>query len=48
MPRWIVLVEGWGDDAPFRATCRAFATSGAFAGASLAPDLAVYRLQNLR
>lgn len=48
VPRWIVLVEGWNDEAPFRAACRAFAVSGAFAGASLAPDLAIYRLQNLR
>ncbi|MDH5285157.1 MAG: hypothetical protein OEX23_00815 [Betaproteobacteria bacterium] len=48
VPRWIAIVEGWGDEAPFRAACRAFAASGAFAGASLAPDLAVYRLQNLR
>jgi hypothetical protein len=48
VPRWIVLVEGWGDEGPFLAACRAFAASGAFAGVAVAPELAVYRLQNQR
>lgn len=48
VPRWIVLVEGWGDTAPFVARTRAFAGDAAFAGASDAPDYAVYRLQNTR
>lgn len=48
IPRWIVLVEGWGDEGPFAAAVRAFASGPAFAAASAAPALATYRLQNTR
>jgi hypothetical protein len=48
VPRWIVLIEGWGDEPAFLAACRAFARSAAFAGAIAAPEVAVYRLQNQR
>lgn len=48
VPRWIVLVEGWGDAAAFDATARAFADGDAFRDAVRAPDVAVYRLQNTR
>jgi hypothetical protein len=48
VPRWIVLVESWGDTAPFVERARAFAQDAAFAAASVAPDWAVYRLQNAR
>lgn len=48
VPRWIALVEGWGDQAPFTDACHALAASGAFAGATVAPELAIYRLQNQR
>lgn len=48
IPRWIVLVEGWGDLAPFEAQARAFAAGDAFRDAARAPDVAVYRLQNTR
>ncbi|HEY1329378.1 MAG TPA: hypothetical protein VGI14_20760 [Casimicrobiaceae bacterium] len=47
VPRWIVLVEGWGDEAAFVDWCTRFAQGPAFADAS-APDWAVYRLQNAR
>ena len=46
VPRWIVLIEGWGDIEPFVAFARAFAADADFAGAI--PDRAVYRLQNTR
>lgn len=48
IPRWIVLVEGWGDTASFEASARAFARDGAFDGSARDPDVAVYRLQNAR
>ena len=48
VPRWIVLLEGWGDAVPFEAQARAFAAGAAFRGASSPPDLAIYRLQNER
>ena len=48
IPRWIVLVEGWGDASAFEAQVRAFAGGAAFRDASVPPDLAVYRLQNAR
>lgn len=47
VPRWIVLVEGWGDAKPFAALCRealgddALATAGADGPA----DLGIYQLQ---
>jgi hypothetical protein len=43
-----VLVESWGDEKAFTALARSFAGDDAFAGASSAPDVAVYRLQNAR
>lgn len=46
IPRWVVLVEGWGDAPAFVAKARAFAGGDAFANAAIPPDLAVYRLQN--
>ena len=48
VPRWVVLVEGWGDAVPFEAQARAFAAGAAFRGASSPSDLAIYRLQNER
>ena len=48
VPRWILLVESWGDPAGFIAWCEAFARGPAFGDASAAPDWAVYRLQNSR
>ena len=47
VPRWIVLVESWGDEAPFIDWCARFAQT-AFGDASAAPLWAVYRLQNSR
>ena len=47
VPRWIVLVEAWGDQATFVDWCARFAQSE-FGDASSAPDWAVYRLQNSR
>ena len=46
VPRWIVLVEGWGDSVPFIAWARTFAADASFPSA--APVWAVYRLQNAR
>ena len=46
IPRWIVLVEGWSDDAAFRASCADLATNAAFVAAAAPPDLGIYRLQN--
>jgi hypothetical protein len=48
VPRWIVLVDAWGDEAPFIDWCARFAGGAAFADASRRPDWAVYRLQNAR
>lgn len=48
IPRWIVLVEGWGDARPFEREARAFAGGPVFRDASAPPDVAVYRLQNTR
>ena len=48
IPRWVVLVEGWGDADAFTAQAHAFARDAAFAEASPAPGVAVYRLQNAR
>lgn len=48
IPRWVLLVEGWGDVEPFVARCAALAGSEAFAGVALAPSVDVYRLQNSR
>lgn len=48
VPRWIVLLEGWGDEAPFRATCEALVQDAMFADAAEPPVLGIYRLQNAR
>lgn len=48
VPRWIALVEGWGDAPAFEASARAFAREGAFAEAASEPYVAVYRVQNTR
>ena len=48
IPRWIVLVEGWGDADAFTALARSFARDAAFGDAASPPDVAVYRLQNAR
>ena len=48
IPRWIVLLEGWGDVESFARSARAFAAHDAFAGGVSPPQWAVYRLQNTR
>jgi hypothetical protein len=48
VPPWIVLLEGWGDDAPFLAFAAQFARGAAFADADAPPEWSVYRLQNTR
>jgi hypothetical protein len=48
IPRWIVLVEGWGDAEPFKTRCGALVRDPVFADASSAPTLGVYALQNSR
>ncbi|HVO87010.1 MAG TPA: hypothetical protein VMV45_00590 [Casimicrobiaceae bacterium] len=48
VPGWIVLVEGWDDQAAFIEWAQRFARDAAFGDASAGPDLAVYRLQNSR
>jgi hypothetical protein len=48
VPRWIVLVEGWGDVDDFCEATRRFGGEAVFSDASIAPDRAVYRLQNTR
>ncbi|HVE48786.1 MAG TPA: hypothetical protein VNG69_04105 [Casimicrobiaceae bacterium] len=46
VPRWIVLVESWGDCEPFVMFVRELQRDAMFDEASIAPDWAVYRLQN--
>ncbi len=46
IPRWVVLVEGWGDVEPFTALCRRLLSDATFAGVTPAPELGIYRLQN--
>ena len=48
IPRWIVLIEGWGDVDPFIAAARRFAGADWFGDTEAAPAWAVYRLQNSR
>lgn len=48
VPRWIVLVEGWGDVERFAEACEAFAAGPAFGDAAAPPTLGIYRLQNAR
>lgn len=50
VPRWILLAEGWGDEAPFAATCSealSDAVLGGF-GASGPAAAGLYRLQTSR
>ena len=48
IPRWVVLVESWGDAPAFEDAARAFARDAAFGDAIAPPAFAVYRLQNER
>jgi len=48
IPRWVVLIEGWGDAADFTEQCARFAASEALAVAVAPPALGTYRLQNSR
>lgn len=48
IPRWIVLLEGWGDVDPLVAFARSFASDQLFGDASARPAWSVYRLQNTR
>ena len=48
IPRWIVLLEGWGDIDTLVAFARGFAADGLFDDASAHPVWAVYRLQITR
>lgn len=45
VPRWIVLVEGWGDAAAFAALCRSALAAERLAGASGPAALGLYQLQ---
>jgi hypothetical protein len=47
VPRWILAVEGWGDEAPFAATCGAVLSDAALAGLGASGPAAagLYRLQ---
>lgn len=46
IPRWIVVVECWGDAGRFGAFAREFAGDALFGEASVMPAWAVYRLEN--
>jgi len=48
IPRWIVLIECWGDEDRFAAFARAFGADPMFADATASPDGALYRLQNTK
>ena len=48
IPRWIVLVECWGDANRFEGLVRTFTTDPLFAQASTTPAWALYRLQNTK
>jgi len=48
IPRWIVLVECWGDVGALRASCRKMIDDGTFAAAAGPPVHGVYALQNTR
>ena len=47
IPRCILLVESWGDVAPFQALCQRIAAEALF-GDAPAPAFGLYRLQNSR
>jgi hypothetical protein len=46
IPRWIVLVESWGDAEPFKTQCAALVRDAAFADTIAPLALGVYGLQN--
>jgi hypothetical protein len=50
IPRWILLVEGWGDEAPFDATCEAMAGEAVLRSHGAQGPIAIdrYRLQMTR
>jgi len=48
IPRWIVVLEGWGDIDTFVAFARRFVGDAAFGDVIATPAWAVYRLQNTR
>ena len=50
IPRWILLVEGWGDDGPFEALCGEVLGDDVLKaeGASGPAETGLYRLQNTR
>lgn len=48
IPRWIVLVESWGDADAFTALCNELLTDEAFEDAVAPSELGIYRLQNSR
>ena len=50
IPRWIILLEGWGDEAPFDKLCRDAVSDRVLShlGASGPADFGLYRLQNSR
>lgn len=48
IPRWVLLIESWGDVLPFTAQCHALLQEPALQAATTAPSLAIYRLQNSR
>src|SRR5262249_53725190 len=50
VPRWVVLVEGWGDEASFAATCGEALSDAVLAGLGASGPAAVglYRLQTSR
>ena len=45
VPPWVVLVEGWGDEAAFAGDAASFAGDPAFADSAVRPGPAIYRLQ---
>ena len=50
IPRWIIVVEGWGDEAPFATLCETALSDAVLAnhGASGSADFGLYRLQTTR
>jgi hypothetical protein len=48
IPRWVLLIESWGDAVPFTAFCRSRLDGDTLADAAGVPLLNIYRLQNSR
>jgi hypothetical protein len=48
IPRWIVLIESWGDVEPFCAIVDEAVSGAAFSEAVAPPEVGIYRLQNAR